>query len=107
MIFSTLTQELTPAKAAGFPNALFLDVREPHEWDTVHLPGAVLIPLAELPSKADSLPKERPIIVVCHHGIRSQRGAQFLRKRGFKEVYNLIGGINRWAVDLDPTMVRY
>ncbi len=107
MIFESIRHELSPRQAAELENALFLDVREPQEWERVRLPGSLHVPLALLPEHAGELPPDRPIVVVCHHGMRSQRAAHFLRKLGFREVYNLIGGIDRWALEMDPSLPRY
>lgn len=102
-----LPGELTPAEAAALRGALFLDVREPFEWDICRIGGSTLLPLGLLPARADSLPRDRTLVVLCHHGVRSARAAAFLRAAGFPRVYNLAGGIDRWAREIDPSMNRY
>jgi rhodanese-related sulfurtransferase len=83
-----------------------LDVRQPEEYAIVHM-DAVLIPLSELPARLSELNPEREIVVYCHHGTRSRHAMQFLRRSGFVHVKNLTGGIDAWAVLVDPSMKRY
>lgn len=84
-----------------------LDVREHDEFAFCHLPNARLIPLQQLPDCADSLPRDRDLIVYCHHGGRSLRAVRFLRQKGFSRAQNLEGGINAWSLRVDPTVPRY
>ncbi len=86
---------------------LLLDVREPDEIATVAIEGSRRIPMAEVPQKLDSLPRDRPILVHCHHGGRSLKVTQFLRAKGFENTANVKGGIDQWAVQIDPSMKRY
>ncbi len=92
-------------KESGAPLTL-LDCREPAEWAIVHLPGAVLMPLGELPELLDGLPRDKEVIVYCHHGIRSRYAAHHLREAGFK-ARSLAGGIDRYARTVDPTLPLY
>jgi sulfur-carrier protein adenylyltransferase/sulfurtransferase len=73
-----------------------LDVRQPKEYDQGHLPGAILIPLKELPGRLGELEKEKPVIAYCAVGGRSKAAAQLLAGKDFAEVYNMIGGIKAW-----------
>ena len=98
--------QLSPALLADHHDFLILDVREPHEWDFVHLPGSIHLPLRELPRRYQELPKDRKILCLCHHGMRSHRAAEFLAYQGFT-VSNLSGGIDRWALEKDPGLPRY
>jgi len=86
-----------------------LDVRQPEEHAFVSLPGAKLIPLAELAARAQEIAtwKDAPVVVYCHHGMRSARAAAILERMGFTDVYNLSGGIERWALEVDPSLPRY
>jgi rhodanese-related sulfurtransferase len=61
----------------------------------------------ELPSRLDELPRGRDLVVVCHHGVRSRLAALFLEHAGFDPVWNLTGGVEAWANDVDPTLPRY
>lgn len=78
-------------------NALIVDVRGRSEWDGGHLPGAVHIPLAELPERMDELPADRTLVLQCQGGSRSSIAASFLQARGVADVVNLTGGFSAWA----------
>lgn len=84
-----------------------LDVREPQELALSALDGAVHIPLAILPLRYEELDRSREWVVVCHHGIRSAMACRYLAGQGFDRVTNLTGGIDAWAIRVDPTMPRY
>lgn len=86
-----------------------LDVRQPDEFALVSLPGAVLIPLNELPQRVDEIAdwKDQEVVVYCHHGIRSLQAIAQLKHFGFTNLLNLAGGIDRWATDVDPAARRY
>jgi len=85
-----------------------VDVREAEEWDVVRLPGAELIPLSQFQRLAPQrLDEDDAIIVYCHHGMRSQQAQQYLKSKGFTNVTNLLGGIDAWALSVDPAMKRY
>ena len=80
-----------------------LDVREQHEWDEAHAPGATLIPLSELNDRVDEVPTDRPVLVVCHSGMRSMRATAALRRAGLRAV-NVEGGMLAWR-DADGDVV--
>jgi adenylyltransferase/sulfurtransferase len=84
-----------------------LDVREPHEWAIARITDARLIPLSSLPRAVHSLDKRAEIVVYCHHGARSAAAQAWLQDQGFGTVLNLAGGIDRWSLEVDPTMRRY
>lgn len=84
-----------------------LDVREPDELAIASLPGALHIPMREIPMRIAELDRERPIVVMCHSGIRSRHVAGFLLANDFKQVFNLAGGIDAWAVEIAPDLPRY
>lgn len=86
---------------------VLLDVREPYEFERARIDYAVLIPLGELSDRLGELDPEAYIIVICHHGMRSQAAAGFLQSSGFKRVSNLQGGIDGWAVNVDKRIPRY
>jgi sulfur-carrier protein adenylyltransferase/sulfurtransferase len=83
-----------------------LDVREPHEYQICNLKG-YLIPVGDLPKRVNELDSSREIIAHCKMGGRSAKAVNFLRRSGFKKVYNLTGGITAWAEKVDPTMPKY
>jgi len=91
------------------PNSpLLLDVREAWEFNTANLPGSILMPMGEVPSRAhQELDPDQPIVVLCHHGARSLSVTMWLRDQGFEHVQSLAGGIERWSRAIDPTVPRY
>ncbi len=86
---------------------VLLDVREPHEHEIVHIQGAQLIPLNELPQNVDGLDNDAEIVIYCHHGMRSMYAATYLYQNGFQNVKSLTGGIDQWAIEIDKTLNRY
>jgi len=94
-------------KLDGNEAVFLLDVREPSEYDIVHLEGAQLIPLNTLPHHVDNLPSDQEIVVYCHHGTRSLYATAYLQQNGFPDAKNLAGGIDQWAAEIDPTLRRY
>ncbi len=86
---------------------LLLDVREDWEITVSAFPDALHVPMREIPARVDELPVDRPIVCICHHGARSAQVAMFLQHRGFEQVYNLAGGIDAWAIEVDATIPRY
>ncbi len=83
-----------------------LDVREPHEYEIANL-GGKLIPLRELPSRLKELDSAQDIVVHCKMGGRSQEAVELLKSAGFRKVKNLVGGIDRWAKEIDSSLPRY
>ncbi len=88
---------------------LLLDCRRQNEWETAKIQGATLIPLHELDYRAEEVAafKDRPVIVYCHHGVRSMNGTSILRKAGFKNVHSMAGGIDAWSLIVDKGVPRY
>ena len=74
-------------------DAFLVDVRTQEEWDEVHIPGTVLIPLDELPDRLSEVPRDKDIVVVCRSGNRSEEGAAILLKAGYQNVVGMEGGI--------------
>jgi len=99
-------RELATARASATPPAV-IDVREPEEWEIVHLPDSKLIPLRELPARLGELDPRGDLVVLCHHGTRSLAAVEFLRAAGFNHARSLAGGIEGWAEEIEPGMVRY
>lgn len=87
--------------------ALLLDVREADEVAACAIAGSRHIPMRQIPESLTDLPRDRLILVQCHHGGRSMRVTQFLRANGFNQVTNVAGGIDAWAVQIDPKLPRY
>jgi adenylyltransferase/sulfurtransferase len=86
---------------------ILLDVREEWEYRTVHIDGALWIPLGELPQRAYELNLYAEIVIYCHRGMRSLDAAYLLQQLGFKRIKSLVGGIDHWAQEIDPTLYRY
>ncbi|MBF6569118.1 MAG: sulfurtransferase [Candidatus Binataceae bacterium] len=86
---------------------VIVDVREDFELKIVAFPGAVHIPMGEIPGRLAELNPAAETVVVCHHGIRSAQVAMYLAQAGFARVLNLSGGIDAWAGAVDPRMPRY
>jgi rhodanese-related sulfurtransferase len=84
-----------------------LDVREPHEFQYARIADSVLIPLNQLPQRLGELDLDQEIVVICHHGMRSQQAAGYLVQSGFKNVANLTGGIDVWSCVWDSSVARY
>jgi rhodanese domain protein len=86
---------------------LLLDVRTDEETAVCALPDSVHIPMNLIPLRSNELPDSLPIVVYCHHGIRSLHTAMYLADAGFETLYNLQGGIDAWAAQIDENMARY
>ena len=86
---------------------MLLDVREPDEVATASIPWATTIPMMEIPARIAELPRDKPIVVMCHHGGRSDRVARFLHANGYENAVNLEGGIDAWATSVDGSVPRY
>lgn len=76
---------------------VIVDVRQPEEWAAGHIPGAVHIPLGEMPRRIGELNPDAETVLVCRSGNRSGRAAAFLAQQGFTRVYNMQGGMLRWS----------
>ena len=85
---------------------LLLDVREPEELNLASLPATIHIPLGELTRRFRELPDDRPLAVLCHHGVRSGHAAEFLSGVGY-DAFNVAGGIDAWSQRVDPGVPRY
>jgi rhodanese-related sulfurtransferase len=88
-------------------SATVVDVREPWEREICSLDHSVGIPLGELPRHLEDLPANGPLVLLCHHGVRSLQAAVWLRRQGFAHAVSLRGGIDAWADEMDPSMRRY
>src|SRR5512147_970244 len=85
---AALPAEISVAEASTKRDAgaFILDVREPDEWNTVHIPGATLIPLGQLEARVNEVPKDKEVVVVCRSGNRSKQGRDILKDAGFTQV---------------------
>ncbi|TMD23115.1 MAG: rhodanese-like domain-containing protein [Chloroflexi bacterium] len=83
-------------RLADEPAPFLLDVREPWEYREGHVPGAQLIPLGELEQRVNEVPRDRPILAICHSGQRSLAAAGYLQQLGYPSVTNVDGGTAAW-----------
>ena len=99
--------ELVKLRSEG--SLLLLDCREPDEHAIARIEGAMLIPMQEISSRLDELEpwREKPLVVHCHHGVRSLRVVEFLRGKGFHTAQSLSGGIDAWSRDVDANVPQY
>ena len=90
------------------PDSLtLLDVREPEERSLVAIEPSLHIPMGEVLERIGEIPRDRPIVVYCHMGGRSEMIAVLLETEGFEHVVNLVGGIDAWSESVDPALPRY
>ncbi|WP_137938513.1 rhodanese-like domain-containing protein [Chitinivorax sp. B] len=89
------------------PAPVLLDVREGWEFKLCHIPGAVHIPMHEIPTRLNEIEDDVQTVVICHHGMRSMQVSLYLQRSGFNQVINLQGGVDAWAREVDPTMATY
>jgi rhodanese-related sulfurtransferase len=104
--------QLDPASVAarlraGDPGLVLLDCRDPDEVVLAAVAGAVHVPMEALPDRLGELDPGQEYFVLCHHGVRSHLVCSFLLQRGYPRVHNVRGGIDAWAVQVDPAVPRY
>jgi rhodanese-related sulfurtransferase len=88
-------------------DVLLIDVREPFETELCRIAGAEHIPMRQIPEHVGTLPKDKHLLIHCHHGGRSLRVTQYLRANGYDAVSNVAGGIDAWSLVIDPAVPRY
>jgi rhodanese-related sulfurtransferase len=106
--------EVTPAEVKRRLDAgerlHFIDVREPFEHQLASISGADLIPMRGIPANLqaiEGMSDEVPVIVFCHHGVRSLQVVNWLREQGIPNCQSMAGGIDRWSYEVDPGVRRY
>lgn len=103
--------ELAQRLATEADTLQLIDVREPEEWAIAHLPHFTLLPLSAFPQWSPQicqlLDPNRETLVLCHHGVRSAQMGHWLIQQGFRDVKNVVGGIDAYAAAVDPTLPRY
>ncbi|WP_240935824.1 rhodanese-like domain-containing protein [Hymenobacter sp. HDW8] len=100
-------QDLQARLQRGEPVQL-VDVREPEEYEYCHIEGSLLLPLGDLPQHVEELATDRPVVLICHHGVRSAQALGYLQHRhGLTNLLNLRGGIHAWSVQVDPSVAIY
>jgi rhodanese-related sulfurtransferase len=100
--------EEVKAKLDGAEAFTLLDVRELWEFETAKIPGAKLMPMGEVPSRAhQELDPDEEIVVLCHHGVRSMNVTVWLRQQGFEKARSMRGGIDAWSRRVDQSVPVY
>ncbi len=100
-------EEFRALRGTGVPYRL-IDVREPAELAIAKLAGSEDIPMREIPAHLQQLEGgDEPLIVMCHHGVRSLQVVCWLREQGVENCRSLAGGIERWSRDVEPEVPRY
>ncbi len=105
-----MNKEISAGEAAKLMDqgdAVLLDVREDEELAICKIEGALHIPMSQIPERADALPQDKPLIIFCHHGMRSLNVVQYLEARGLDNAINMAGGIHAWSFEIDLEMPRY
>jgi rhodanese-related sulfurtransferase len=97
------------AKLDAGEDFAFVDCREADEHALVRIEAATLIPMSQFAQRASELDalRGKPIVIHCHHGGRSMRVVQWLRQQGFAQAQSMAGGIDQWAMEIEPGMARY
>ncbi len=95
------------AKSMLQEKVVLLDVREHSELAICKIEEAIHIPLDEIPQSIELLPRNVPLIIYCHHGMRSRRVVDYLRNIGFDNALNMTGGIHYWSTEIDPEIQKY
>lgn len=108
MISHISASELAARLQSGSPPRL-LDVREVGEHEFAAIPGSILIPLGQVGDRTGEIEawKKEPVVVYCHHGVRSMHAIRQLHFLGFENLANLTGGIDAWSLEVDPAVPRY
>ena len=102
----TVSEAKRLLQAPGASTTL-IDVREPWETQLCRLESALLIPMQQIPEHLDTLPTDRRLLIMCHHGGRSLSVTKYLRTQGRLAVSNVAGGIDAWSEQIDPSVLRY
>jgi adenylyltransferase/sulfurtransferase len=84
-----------------------IDVREGWEVNIGTLPNAINIPMDDIPESLDKVSRDKPVVIMCHTGRRSEEVTYWLETEGYENVYNLVGGIAQWIRDVDPSIQSY
>lgn len=107
MVAALSPEEVAERLRSAPDGIVLLDVREPDERETARIEPSIHIPMGEVAGRVAEIPKDRELVVYCHHGTRSMMVATYLQFHGFPEVANLSGGIDRWSERVDPKVPRY
>ncbi|MEB3249493.1 MAG: rhodanese-like domain-containing protein [Merismopediaceae bacterium] len=110
-VLEITVQELALRLKQAEPPLQLMDVREPHEVAIAHIEGFDILPLSDFTHWSEQILKKydpkKETLVLCHHGMRSERMCQWLRNIGFTQVKNVIGGIDAYSREVDSNLPRY
>ena len=106
-MFETVTPQKLAERMERGERVDLIDVREEVEYEIARIEGARLLPLSRFNEWVGTLNSDEEYVFMCHHGIRSAQVCAFLAGQGFKKLYNLAGGIDRWSHDVDTSVARY
>ncbi len=108
MPFQTISPKAAhDAIAKGGGACVLLDVREPFEVAMASVPGALLIPMQQVPGRLAEIDRSKRVLVLCHHGMRSQQVADYLVRVGYANVASVNGGIEEWSTTVDASIPHY
>lgn len=107
MVAELMPQEVARRLKEAPDAVVLLDVREPFERELAAVEPSLHIPMREVASRLEEIPRDRTVVVYCHAGGRSATVAAYLEHHGFENVANLTGGIDRWSREVDPAVPRY
>ncbi|UYZ59005.1 rhodanese-like domain-containing protein [Hymenobacter latericus] len=108
MSLPELTPEQLRDRLAAGETLHLVDVRQPEEYAYCRIEGSTLIPLGDLARRADEIEADEPVVLICHHGVRSMQALAYLQHRhGLTNLLNLRGGIHAWSVKVDPSVPVY
>ncbi|WP_243651157.1 rhodanese-like domain-containing protein [Hymenobacter gummosus] len=108
MSLPELTPEQLRARLDAGEALQLIDVRQPEEFEYCRIEGSQLIPLGELARRADEIRADQPVVLICHHGVRSMQALAYLQHRhDLTNLLNLRGGIHAWSVRVDPAVPVY
>ena len=99
-----ITPKELSEKIANGADVVLIDVREPYEWSAGHIEGATHIPMNQIPQRLAEIPKDKEVVMICRSGGRSGHVQQHLLQQGFAKVKNLVGGMQRWASEVDSSI---
>jgi molybdopterin/thiamine biosynthesis adenylyltransferase/rhodanese-related sulfurtransferase len=99
-----ITPEQVAARLAQGEELVLIDVREPYEWSSGHIENARHIPMQQIPQRIAEIPRDAEVVMICRSGGRSAQVQHYLAQQGFTRVKNLVGGMQRWAREIDPSI---
>jgi len=102
-----VSPEQVKAKLDAGDDFTLLDCRNDDERAFCRIEPSMHIPMRQTPERLDEIPRDKPVIVYCHHGVRSMQVAGFLKQQGFDDVHSMAGGTDAWSLAIDPNLPRY